>query len=76
MLVGLALCLGVAATIAFNAVTAQNGLRREFELLTTKLEIEMKKLRKEIHLLKTKQEEQELRKETEKKRLKKRYSLA
>ena len=38
MLVGLALCLGVAATIAFNVVTAQNELRREFELLKTKQE--------------------------------------
>ena len=70
VLVGLALCLGVAATIAFNAVTAQNELRREFELLSTNLEIEKKKLREEIHLLKTKQEDQELRKETEKKEIK------
>ena len=38
VLVGLALCLGVAATIAFNVVAAQNELRREFELLKTKQE--------------------------------------
>ena len=70
VLVGLALCLGVAATIAFNAITAQNELKREFELLSTNLEIEKKKLREEIHLLKTKQGEQELRKKTEEKKLK------
>ena len=75
MLVVLALCLGVAATIAFNAVTAQNELRREFELLSTNLEIEKKKLREEIHLLKTKQGEQELRKKTEEKELKEEIHL-
>ena len=64
----------MTATIAFNAVTAQNALRREFELLNTNLEVEKKKLRKEIHLLKTKQGEQELRKETE--RVKRRNSHA
>ena len=58
MLVGLALCLGVAAMIAFNAVTAQNELKREFELLSTNLETEEKKLKEEIHSLKTKQEQQ------------------